>query len=233
MGSSGSNTSNRDPPLDTSSVLSMCFSATASFTSGAILTVIGVFTLRQVKSKSSLPFASIPLLFGIQQIIEGMVWLSFGSPIFHMVVTHMFVMFSHVLWPFFVPMAIWLIEKDPKRKKILFGIFLLWVLVSIYLFICSLIGPVTSSIVHNSIAYQIPVPYPLLSFLLYFFATCAGSMVSSSQKIRIFGTAMLLSFFVAHAFYPETLFSVWCFFAAILSLIIHIHMKDLRALVTS
>lgn len=104
---------------------------------------------------------------------------------------------------------------------------------SIYLLICSLIGPVTSSIVHNSIAYQISVPYPLLSFSLYFIATCAGGILSSSRKIHIFGTAMLLSFFVAHAFYPETLFSVWCFFAALLSLIIHIHMKDLRALIAS
>ncbi len=53
-------------------------------------------------------------------------------------------------------------------------------------------------------------------------------MLSSSRKIHIFGTAMLLAFFVAHTFYPETLFSVWCFFAAALSVIICIHMRDLR-----
>ncbi|MDD5197353.1 MAG: hypothetical protein PHN60_00670 [Candidatus Gracilibacteria bacterium] len=211
----------------------MCFSATASFTSGAILIVAGIFTLRHVRVKSSIPFASIPLLFGIQQTIEGMVWISFGSPIFHSVVTYIFALFAYVLWPIFVPITIWLIEKNPVRKKILFGISIVGTLVGIYLFACSIAGPVTCSIVQKSIAYQINVPYPFLSFLLYFFATCVGSMVSSSLKIRIFGTAMLLSFFVAHALYPETLFSVWCFFAALLSLIIYIHMKDLRALVAS
>jgi hypothetical protein len=87
---------------------------------------------------------------------------------------------------------------------------------------------VTSNIAGNSIAYQIPVPFPFLSFSLYFLATCAGGMVSSSGKIRVFGSAMLLGFFVANSFYPETLFSVWCFFSACLSLIIYVHMRDLR-----
>lgn len=97
----------------------MCFSATASFTAGTILVTAGVLTLRHVKSKSTLPFAFIPLLFGIQQIIEGIIWISFGSPVLHNVVTYLFVMFSHVLWPVFVPTTIWLMEKDPERKKIL------------------------------------------------------------------------------------------------------------------
>ena len=100
----------------------MCFSATASFTAGAILVTAGVLTLRHVQSKSTFPFACIPLLFGIQQIVEGIVWTSFGSPILHTVATYVFVMFSHVLWPSFVPFSIWLIEKDPIRKKILLSI---------------------------------------------------------------------------------------------------------------
>lgn len=208
----------------------MCFSATASFTAGAILVTAGVLTLRHVHSRSTFLFACIPLLFGIQQIVEGIVWTSFGSPILHAFATYVFVMFSHVLWPSLVPFSIFLIEKDPMHKKILLGISIIWVAVSIYLFTCSVVNPVTCSIVENSIAYQISVPFALPSFFLYFFATCAGSMVSSSLKIRIFGTAMLLWFFTAHFFYPETLFSVWCFFSAVLSLIIYMHMKDLRKL---
>lgn len=100
----------------------MCFSATASFTAGVILVTAGALTLRHVKSKSTILFACIPLLFGIQQIVEGIVWTSFESPMLHAVATYVFVMFSHVLWPSFVPFSIWLIEKDPMRKKILLGI---------------------------------------------------------------------------------------------------------------
>lgn len=208
----------------------MCFSATASFTAGAILTTLGVLALRHVHSKRMLPFACIPLLFGIQQLVEGIVWLSFDNPLIHTAATYGFIMFSHVLWPTFVPFSIWLIEKHLIRKKILAGITTVGVAVSIYLFACGVIGPVTCNILGNSIEYGFPVPYPLLSFFLYFFATCAGSMVSSSLKIRVFGTAMLLGFFVAHAFYPDTLFSVWCFFSAVLSVIIYAHVKDMKKL---
>lgn len=186
-----------------------------------------------MKSKSILPFASIPLLFGIQQIIEGIVWISFDASFIHSIATYLFVLFAYVLWPTFVPISIWLIEKNPIRKKILWGISLVGIVVSIYLFTFSVISPVTCSIVQDSIFYQVDVPYPLLSFLLYFFATCAGSMVSSFLRIQIFGTFVILSFFFAHWLYPVTLFSVWCFFSAVLSIIIYIHLKDSRTLIES
>ena len=113
----------------------MCFSATASFVAGSILVSTGIFTLYNIQKKSWIPFASIPLLFGIQQLIEGMVWLSMvpGSIIPQWIVTYGFVFFSHVFWPFFVPFSIWLIEKHPLRKKIIGGIALVGVFVSCYL----------------------------------------------------------------------------------------------------
>ena len=49
----------------------MCFSAPASFIAGTALSVIGVAALKRTESKSEIPFALIPLLFGIQQLIEG------------------------------------------------------------------------------------------------------------------------------------------------------------------
>lgn len=101
----------------------MCFSATASFTSGVILLVTGGLTLGQVKSKRSLPFASIPLIFGIQQIIEGMVWLTFGSTTtVHQVFVLLFVFIAYVFWPMFVPITIALIEKSSVRRKLLWTI---------------------------------------------------------------------------------------------------------------
>ena len=56
----------------------MCFSAPASFIAGTALTSIGVAALRQTKTGSEIPFAMIPLLFGVQQLIEGVIWLTFS-----------------------------------------------------------------------------------------------------------------------------------------------------------
>ena len=55
----------------------MCFSATASFVASGALSALGVATLRATQRKAEIPFATIPLLFGIQQFVEGVLWLSF------------------------------------------------------------------------------------------------------------------------------------------------------------
>lgn len=49
----------------------MCFSATASFIASTTLCVIGVATLKNTKASDEVPFAMIPFIFGIQQLIEG------------------------------------------------------------------------------------------------------------------------------------------------------------------
>lgn len=211
----------------------MCFSATASFTTGTILLFTWIVTLYQVKHKSSIPFASIPLIFGIQQIIEGLVWISFNSFFFHSIVVNMFVFIAYVFWPIYVPITILLIEKEKVRKKILWFISVLWTMVGIYIFIHILYAWISSSIISHSICYQVPITYPFVSFSLYFFSVCLWIIVSSSQKIRIFGTFVLVSFFIAYSFYPETSFSVWCFFSAAFSIIIYIHMKDLKKLLVN
>jgi hypothetical protein len=172
----------------------------------------------------------IPLLFGIQQGIEGVVWLTFGSEPLHTISTYMFMIFAYVFWPVYVPLTIWLIEKQRVRKKLLAGVAMIGLAIGLYLLARIILWPVASRIIGESIFYDLAVPLPALSFSLYFIATCGSTMLSSVAKIRIFGSAMLLGFFVAHMFYPETFFSVWCFFAALLSLIIYVHMRDLRKL---
>ena len=54
----------------------MCFSASASFVASAALLTGGVATLKQTTNNGQIPFASIPLLFGAQQLMEGFLWLS-------------------------------------------------------------------------------------------------------------------------------------------------------------
>lgn len=60
----------------------MCFSATASFSAGALLLGIGALTLKSAlatRQRRALPFAAIPTLFAMQQLIEGVIWLTFAQ----------------------------------------------------------------------------------------------------------------------------------------------------------
>lgn len=204
----------------------MCFSAAASLAAGGTLSVVGGLTLAKVKNKSELPFASIPLLFGIQQAIEGAVWLSFGSPVLNTIATYAYSMFSHVLWPVFVPFAVLMIEKDPVRKKILRLFSFVGLAVGLYLLYFLLVDPITAHIVNNSIAYQSPHLYAYLMMSLYLIATCGSCLVSSHKVIRIFGSVLFISFAIAAWFFIETFLSVWCFFSAILSIIVYWYFQN-------
>lgn len=204
----------------------MCFSATASFVAGGALSAGGVLTLSKTRTKREVPFAGIPLLFGIQQAIEGIVWLSFGSPLLKTIATYAFSMFSHVLWPIFVPIAILLLEKDPVRKKILRVFVGIGSAVGIYLFYFILADGITAEIMNGSISYDAPHLYISFVLMLYVFATCVSSFISSQRIINIFGSVMLTSFLIAGWFFAETLISVWCFFAAVLSIIIYWYFYD-------
>lgn len=199
----------------------MCFSAAASFAAAGTLSVAGALTIAKIEKKTELPFASIPLLFGVQQAIEGAVWVSFGAPVVNTVATYAYSMFSHVLWPIFVPFSVLMIETDPTRKKVLRLFSFIGLAVGLYLLYFIIADPVTAHIVNNSIAYHSPHLYAYLIMALYLVATCGSCLASSHRIINIFGVVLLTSFAIAAWFFTQTFFSVWCFFAGILSIIVY------------
>ena len=203
----------------------MCFSATASFVAGTSLGTAGIITVKKMKKGRLLPFAAIPLLFGIQQTIEGLNWLSGGDGFLHVAATYAYVMFSHVLWPTYVPVAVRMIEPGKHRKKFLNWFILLGVATSIYILYYIFSGPVTSTLTERGIWYDIPYTNFVIVPLAYVFATCGSCFFSRHKFVRVFGMAMFASLIIAYWFYRDAFTSVWCFFAAILSFIViaHVH----------
>ena|SRR5690554_4072183 len=86
----------------------MCFSAEASFIAGAALTVIGVATIKKTTHKSQLWFASIPLVFGVQQLAEGVLWLTLPDPEMiqiQRVATYIFIFFAQIICLLLFPLG--------------------------------------------------------------------------------------------------------------------------------
>jgi hypothetical protein len=54
----------------------MCFSANASFAASGVLAAVGAASIRETKTKRGLLYAFIPLIFAIQQFVEGLQWLT-------------------------------------------------------------------------------------------------------------------------------------------------------------
>lgn len=203
----------------------MCFSASASFIAGTALSAVGVVTIKKARQKVGVPFAMIPLLFGVQQITEGLVWLSlrFDAAALNAAATFMYSLFSHVLWPIFVPFAIMSLETVPWRKKVISLFQLVGIAVGLYLLYFLIRSPITSHVVNKGIVYDSPHFYifPVLAF--YFLATCVSCFFSSHKLVNLFGGAVLLSALLAYWLYAASFISVWCFFAALLSFIIFLY----------
>lgn len=208
----------------------MCFSATASFVAGGALSAAGAVTLREAKTRPHLlPIAAVPLLFGVQQVVEGVVWVSAAQPWFHSAAVFAYVMFSHVLWPTYLPFAIMSAEPSPRRKSVLGGFVVLGAGLSLWLFSHLASGPVTATHAARGIVYAMNLPAVPYGFAAYVFVTCVACFVSSRKFIRVLGFASVGALAIALWAYREAFYSVWCFFAAILSLIIYAHLRDERA----
>jgi hypothetical protein len=203
----------------------MCFSATASFTAGAALLIIGTVTARRARRIAELPFALIPVLFGIQQLIEGSLWLTFpdNASLLNTTLTHVYSFFSHVLWPVYVPIAVLLLEPTKWRRRVLVAIAIASSAVGLYLFYFLLTAPIVSRVEGRHIAYISPHFYLVTVMLLYVLGTCVSMLFSSHRRVRLFGFAAFAGFLAAGIFYTVWLISVWCFFAAVLSFIVLLH----------
>ncbi len=213
----------------------MCFSATASFTAGAALLGVGVHTLRQTTSAAERPYASIPVLFGVQQLIEGSLWLTFleQAPHLNSILTHIYSLFSHVLWPVFVPIAVLLLEPVPWRRLALKVIAAGGALTALYLFYFWAMDSTTSRVAGQHIIYDSPHFYIAPILVLYVLSTCVSSLLSSHSAVRWFGAVSLASYAAASAFYAVWFISVWCFFAAVMSATVWLYFRGPRPLAGS
>lgn len=205
----------------------MCFSAPASFIAGTALSAIGVAALKRTESKSEIPFALIPLLFGVQQLTEGVIWLTFASdaPLLKQTMTYIYSGFSHVLWPIYVPLAVGIFEAVRWRKKAIFAFLIPGVAVGLYLLYFIVTLPVVAEVVGKHIVYASPHFYIITVMIFYLAATCVSTFFSSHNFVKMFGGLMLLSFIAAYIIHVLALVSVWCFFAAVLSLLIYVHLR--------
>jgi hypothetical protein len=211
----------------------MCFSASASFGAGVVLTVIGVVSLKQAKTPSQIPFSSIPLIFAVQQITEGFLWValsnSFNSTL-QSITTYLFLFLAQVVWPTLIPFSVMMVEKDKKRKKNLLIFVGIGIIVSAYLFYCLLNYNIHASIIEYHIFYK--QDYPLFLRLyggaLYLMATIVPHFISSVKKMGILGCSILISYIVSTIFYHNYVLSVWCFFASIIAIEIYIIMKGIK-----
>ncbi len=203
----------------------MCFSAGASFTAAAVLGTIGVFSLRKASTRSQLMFAGIPVLFGIQQVNEGLLWLSLsyaGYESWQTPSTYLFLFFAQFLWPLWIPVSFLLMEHNKTRKKILWSTVVAGMIGSSILAYRLLFNHVSAEVKEHHIYYDIESTQTqvIISSVMYVIAIIFPPFISSVKGTKSIAFLLLISLLTTKIMYEAYLISVWCFFAASLSVLI-------------
>ncbi len=199
----------------------MCFSATASFGSAAVLGSLGVGAIIKAKENRQIPFAAIPLIFGIQQCIEGFLWLAIRDSSSHVIsLTYGFLFFALLWWPLYIPLMAYCMEDFLMRKRILMILGLIGLGVGSALYLIFLHNPAMAQIINRCVYYPLNLPNWGWFAGLYSVATLGPGIVSSKLPIRVFCALLFVFGLLAWIAYRVNFISVWCFFAALLSLVI-------------
>lgn len=218
----------------------VCFSAEASFAVGVPLIPAGIYCVwaAALKKPSYLGLAVVPICFGVQQISEGFVWhgLEHGDAVQTRSASLVFLFFALAFWPWWFPVLTTLMEPQVRRKWVMAGLSLLatgWFWVLFYPLLAGQV-PFTTTTMHHSIRYEYD-DLPIYGWLggilpsfvgnprtplrvLYFLSVALPPSLGSETWGRIPGLVLGASALLAAVVFEYAFVSVWCFFAAALSI---------------
>jgi hypothetical protein len=121
-----------------------------------------------------------------------------------------------------VPVAVLLMEPPGKRRQALLAFVAAGIAVGAYLLYILIAFPVVSQTTGRHVEYLSPHFFAALSMTLYLLSSTVSMLLSSHRAVQFFGVLALLSFGAAYYFYAVWFISVWCFFAALLSVVVYL-----------
>lgn len=209
----------------------MCFSAEASFTGAAVIGAAGVGTLALVRKPRELPFAALPLLFAAHQALEGITWLELDGRD-EAVLTgwgvHLWVFYAWAFLPLYVSWAVWLIEPDARRRRQMVPLVAIGGALSLFMLTQAFQSGISVRVVDHNLDYQLPFSPGWLLAIPYVAATCLTPAICTRLWVRVFGIGNFVAMSAAAIIEAKDYSSLWCTFAAFLSLVIFVHYVQIR-----
>jgi len=205
--------------------------AVLNFVLAGVIGTVGILTLMKVSTPNEVVFALLPLLFAIHQFVEGFVWLGIDGLIHERALEiseGIFIYYAQGILPFLIPLAIWLIEKDGYRKKLLGILTLLGLGLAIYTMYGLATVPTSVSVVNNTIYYKNPWTANIYDATIYILTTCGALMLSSSIAVAFFGLLNLIGLILIYLLRPYGFTSLWCLYAAVISGLLYFHFIERR-----
>jgi hypothetical protein len=207
----------------------VCFSPEGDLVGGLVITAIGIDAYKHLHGRNNhLLFATVPLVLGVHQLDETLVWWGLEGPVPHsiqQVAMWIYLLIAMVVVPILIPLSIWKLQPTPHRRRIVAPFVALGIGVATVLLITMLHGPVTVRLGAYHLAYSIGLRNGILIVGLYVVATCGALLCSGYRDIVIFGVANLIAVIVLARLTADGFTSLWCFYAAIAAGFISLHMR--------
>jgi len=205
----------------------MCFSQTASFTAATLLVSGGAYAIwkAQAVNMRYVPLAMMPVLAGLQQFMEGHVWMGLDAAYPDMVwqAAMGFIFFSWLMWPTWIPFSMYALEpSDSERKQTLLVFAVAGLFFGLLLYVPHLINPdwVKVAIIQKSISYEDTmfldyfVPREL-TYFIYLVLIITPPILSHYLHMRIFGITLILVVLVVWGFLSYAYISFFCLLAGL------------------
>ena len=211
----------------------MCFSAEVSYAAAAVLVPAGAVAMHRAyqTDRKYLPIAALPLLFGLQQLAEGLVWSSGARADRAWVETFSlaYMFFSWLAWPVWVPFSTYFLE--PCRRRHVYLVFAI---------LGGMLGAMqyfpyfahqewlVTRFLPRAIVYDGTVLFVFImrreqTYAVYLFVIIAPLLSSSHRRANVFGLLICLVVVVVYLFFRYAYISFFCIGGALMSLYI-IHM---------
>jgi hypothetical protein len=214
-------------------VVGVCFSPQGDLAGGLAVTAIGVDACRHLRGrKNLLLLAGLPLLLGAHQLDESLVWWSLLGDVpreIGRIAMWIYLVIALIVVPIIVPLAVMRLEPIARRKLVVAPFLLLGVGVAAVLLAQMLSGPVTVRRGSYHLAYSIGLHHGLVVIGLYIVATCGCLLFSGYRHILVFGLANLVAVVILARLTADGFASLWCFYAALASGAISLHMRFAKA----
>ena len=206
----------------------MCFSPEVDLVAGVLVAAVGVDSLRQVNRDSERFLVALPIVLGVHQIVEALVWWGLDgttSAAIGRTATWIYLAIAFGVIPVLVPLAVATLD-DPANRRRLAVFATLGAAVTAVLVHALVRGPVAATIEGHHVAYRVDLPAGGLIVVLYVIATCGSLLASSIPRVQLFGAANLVAVAALAALDRGALISLWCAWAAVTSVAINLHLRS-------
>jgi hypothetical protein len=196
-----------------------------------MLLPVGAYSITAALRKNLryLPLAITPALFGIQQLCEAGVWFGInrGDAALVKNASLAFLFFAIAFWPFWIPLAAAALELRRGRCALFLGLAAVGLASGCALYVPGALHYdewLSVAIEGHSIQYDlsgVPIAQAIAGVVwqvVYLSLVCVPLLLSREPRLRALGFSAAVAALITHVAFRYAFASVWCFFAAILSI---------------